>query len=411
MLSIRVGGAGVSQDLRQLGEQRADDVLLLRRRARGAPRVRHRRAARAASRHASARRRDRRDGRAGGDLPRGNAGRPSAHGWGAAMSTDTAFALGMLALVGPRFPIRLRAFMLTVVVVDDVVALVVIAHRLHGASGRASAAARRRPPRGRRGRSSASAFATGLVVPRARRRGVGRAVRVGRRPDRRRARRSGSWRSPTPRRASTSSGRRDLFRLFREQPTPELARSAQLGAAVGDLAERAAPAALPPVDELRDRAAVRARERRDRDQRRLPRARVHVADHARDPARLRRRQAGRRRRRRLARHEADARPAAAAGRLGGGRGRRHDRRHRLHRLAADRDARLPRRAARGGEARRPQRRPRRVARHLARLPRDGAAAEARCRSARCSARPRCSSTSPSRSTASATTSAGPRTRR
>ena len=43
------------------------------------------------------------------------------------MSTDTAFALGMLALVGPRFPDRLRAFMLTVVVVDDILALVVIA--------------------------------------------------------------------------------------------------------------------------------------------------------------------------------------------------------------------------------------------------------------------------------------------
>jgi Na+/H+ antiporter NhaA len=56
-----------------------------------------------------------------------NAGRSSAHGWGAAMSTDTAFALGMLALVGPRFPDRLRSFVLTVVVVDDVVALVVIA--------------------------------------------------------------------------------------------------------------------------------------------------------------------------------------------------------------------------------------------------------------------------------------------
>jgi Na+/H+ antiporter NhaA len=56
-----------------------------------------------------------------------NAGRDSAHGWGVAMSTDTAFALGMLALVGPRFPDRLRAFVLTVVVVDDVVALIVIA--------------------------------------------------------------------------------------------------------------------------------------------------------------------------------------------------------------------------------------------------------------------------------------------
>jgi Na+/H+ antiporter NhaA len=56
-----------------------------------------------------------------------NAGRPSGHGWGVAMSTDTAFALGLLALVGPRFPDRLRAFMLTVVVVDDIAALIVIA--------------------------------------------------------------------------------------------------------------------------------------------------------------------------------------------------------------------------------------------------------------------------------------------
>jgi len=56
-----------------------------------------------------------------------NAGRSSAEGWGIAMSTDTAFALGLLALVGPRFPDRLRAFMLTVVIVDDIVALVVIA--------------------------------------------------------------------------------------------------------------------------------------------------------------------------------------------------------------------------------------------------------------------------------------------
>ena len=56
-----------------------------------------------------------------------NLGGSGAHGWGAAMSTDTAFALGMLALVGPRCPERLRVFMLTVLVVDDVVSLVVIA--------------------------------------------------------------------------------------------------------------------------------------------------------------------------------------------------------------------------------------------------------------------------------------------
>lgn len=56
-----------------------------------------------------------------------NAGQSSARGWGMAMSTDTAFALGMLALIGPRYPERLRAFLLTVVVIDDVVALLVIA--------------------------------------------------------------------------------------------------------------------------------------------------------------------------------------------------------------------------------------------------------------------------------------------
>jgi Na+/H+ antiporter NhaA len=56
-----------------------------------------------------------------------NAGRSSAHGWGIAMSTDTAFALGMLALLGRSFPARLRAYLLTVTVVDDIVALGAIA--------------------------------------------------------------------------------------------------------------------------------------------------------------------------------------------------------------------------------------------------------------------------------------------
>jgi Na+/H+ antiporter NhaA len=56
-----------------------------------------------------------------------NGGTSSAEGWGVAMSTDTAFALGLLALVGPRFSNRLRAFVVTVVVVDDLIALCVIA--------------------------------------------------------------------------------------------------------------------------------------------------------------------------------------------------------------------------------------------------------------------------------------------
>ena len=56
-----------------------------------------------------------------------NRGHPSIHGWGAVMATDTAFALGILALVGRRFPGRLRSFLLTVTVVDDLGSLVVIA--------------------------------------------------------------------------------------------------------------------------------------------------------------------------------------------------------------------------------------------------------------------------------------------
>jgi Na+/H+ antiporter NhaA len=56
-----------------------------------------------------------------------NAGHPSAHAWGVAISTDTAFALGTLALFGRRVPEQTRAFLLTALVVDDVVALVVIA--------------------------------------------------------------------------------------------------------------------------------------------------------------------------------------------------------------------------------------------------------------------------------------------
>ena len=55
-----------------------------------------------------------------------NAGGSGAGGWGAAMSTDTAFALGVLALVAPRAT-RLRVRLLSIVVVDDLVALLVIA--------------------------------------------------------------------------------------------------------------------------------------------------------------------------------------------------------------------------------------------------------------------------------------------
>ena len=56
-----------------------------------------------------------------------NAGGAGADGWGVAMSTDTALALGLLVLVGYDVPDRVRTFLLTVFVVDDIVALLVIA--------------------------------------------------------------------------------------------------------------------------------------------------------------------------------------------------------------------------------------------------------------------------------------------
>jgi Na+/H+ antiporter NhaA len=56
-----------------------------------------------------------------------NLGGPSTHGWGVAMSTDTALALGVVSIVGRGAPDRMRVFLLTVSVVDDLAALIVIA--------------------------------------------------------------------------------------------------------------------------------------------------------------------------------------------------------------------------------------------------------------------------------------------
>lgn len=56
-----------------------------------------------------------------------NAGGPGMRGWGVAMSTDTALALGLVTLLGRNFPERVRGFLVTVFIVDDIVALIVIA--------------------------------------------------------------------------------------------------------------------------------------------------------------------------------------------------------------------------------------------------------------------------------------------
>jgi NhaA family Na+:H+ antiporter len=56
-----------------------------------------------------------------------NAGQPSLMGWGIPMATDIAFALAVLAVAGRSLPLELRAFLLTLAVVDDLGAIIVIA--------------------------------------------------------------------------------------------------------------------------------------------------------------------------------------------------------------------------------------------------------------------------------------------
>ncbi|MDX6340694.1 MAG: hypothetical protein QOH87_832 [Trebonia sp.] len=156
-----------------------------------------------------------------------NAGRPSVQGWGTAMSTDTAFALGMLALVGRRFPGSLRTFILTVSVADDLAALMVIVVAytssveimplLIGVALVLVVAA----VRARRVRNGVVYFALALpawaavyesgVDPLV----VGLAL--------------GLITIAYPASRSDLERATDLFRLFREQPTSELAETARAG--------------------------------------------------------------------------------------------------------------------------------------------------------------------------------------
>src|SRR5215211_3587006 len=158
-----------------------------------------------------------------------NAGGAGAHGWGAAMSTDTALALGVLALVAPGGT-RLRVFLLTLAVVDDLVALMVIATvytnhvsfvPLVVALGLFCALiALRYAPIGWR-RQAAAVLGVGVWIA-LYESGIdpviaGLAV--------------GLVTSAYPPVRTELERVTELTRSFREQPTPELARSAQLGVA------------------------------------------------------------------------------------------------------------------------------------------------------------------------------------
>jgi Na+/H+ antiporter NhaA len=156
-----------------------------------------------------------------------NAGGAGAHGWGAAMSTDTAFALGALALLTPRVATRLRVFLLTLAVVDDLGALLVIATAytkhlvlpaLLVAIGLfALLLALRFAPAWRRQASVIVGIALWVAMFKS---GIDPVIA---------GLAAGLVTSAFPPAREDLERATELTRSFREQPTPELARSAQLG--------------------------------------------------------------------------------------------------------------------------------------------------------------------------------------
>lgn len=158
-----------------------------------------------------------------------NAGHGTTYGWGVAMSTDTAFALGLLSLVGRRMPAGLRVFVLTVSVVDDFAALGVIALAYSGhvtvpalltALGAFGVVLLVRARGVRRGGVYALlAVALWLALLESGVEPVVAGLAMG----------LLTYAYPAARGDLERAGR--LFRLFREQPTPELERTVRYGLA------------------------------------------------------------------------------------------------------------------------------------------------------------------------------------